>query len=161
MERTNWITLLSQLGSGVLQAYSLHWPTVLASGNAGPIRWPKLKAMCPLREAFCTWATTSLPTADPAGCIHGRRPMPSECLSAKDFPADTPFVSDTVGFGFAGNAVPPSYFEKPFLAVTDLLDGADESLDLPRKPEEYVTYNDQPLDSTDVTPTSFLQGSLF
>ena len=130
------------------------FPTVLASGNAGLIRWPRFKAMCPVRQAFCTWAKIPLKT-DPAGCIHERRPMPSECLSAKGFPTDTPFISDSVGFRFAGNAVPPSYFEKLFLAVTNLLDGANESLDLPRKPEEYVTYCDQPLHSTDVTPTSF------
>ena len=88
------------------------FPTVLASGNAGLLRWPKPRAVCPLREAFSTWANAPNAAADPAGCIHERRPMPSECLSAKGFPTDTPFSNNSDGFRFAGNAVPPTYFQK-------------------------------------------------
>ena len=118
----------------------------------------KLRAMCPLREAFNTWAhvhrTLQL---TPAGCIHERRPMPSECLSAKGFPADTPFSSDSDGFRFAGNAVPPSYFKKLFLAVTDVLDRAEVPLVLPRKPDEYITYCQEPLHPNDVDITAHTQ----
>ena len=100
------------------------------------------------------WANASRAAADPAGCIQERRPMPSECLSAKGFPADTPFNSDGDGFRFAGNAVPPSYFRKLFLAVTDILDRAEVPLVLPRKPDEYITYCDEPLHPNDVDITA-------
>jgi site-specific DNA-cytosine methylase/integrase len=129
------------------------FPTVLASGNAGLLRWPKLRAMCPLRGAFNTWAHLPHAAADPTGCIRERRPMPSECLSAKGFPSDTPFSSDSDGFRFAGNAVPPTYFKKLFLAVTDVLDRAEVPLVLPRKPDEYITYAKHPLHPNDVDIT--------
>ena len=79
--------------------------------------------------------------------------MPSECLSAKGFPSDTPFSSDSDGFRFAGNAVPPTYFKKLFLAVTDVLDRAEVPLVLPRKPDEYITYAKHPLHPNDVDIT--------
>ena len=129
------------------------FPTVLASGNAGLLRWPMLRAMCPLREAFNLWARVPAAKADPTGCVHERRPMPTECLSAKGFPTDTPFGSDSDGFRFAGNAVPPSYFRKLFLAVTDVLDRAEVPLDLPRKDDEYITFAKQPLHPNDVDIT--------
>ena len=130
------------------------FPTVLASGNAGILRWPKLRAMCPPREAFNTWAHAPHAAAGPAGCIHERRPMPSECLSAKGFPADTLFNSDNDGFRFAGNAVPPTYFKKLFLTVTDVLDRAEVPLVLPRKPDEYITYAKYPLHPNDIVITA-------
>ena len=129
------------------------FPTVLASGNAGLLRWPNLRAMCPLREAFNTWAGAPHAAADPAGCIHKRRPMPLECLSAKGFPADTPFDNDSDGFRFAGNAAPPSYFKRLFLAVTDVLDRVEVPLVLPRKSDEYITYCKEPLHPNDVDIT--------
>ena len=82
MVRTSWATQPILLEFGTLQEL---FPTVLApcrSGNAGLLRWPKLRAMCPLRGAFNTWAHLPLAAADPTGCIRERRPMPSECLSA-------------------------------------------------------------------------------
>ena len=80
--------------------------------------------------------------------------MPSECLSAKGFPADTPFNNDSDGFRFAGNAVPPAYFKRLFLAVTDVLDRAEVPLVLPRKPDEYLTYDRYPLHPNDVDITA-------
>jgi hypothetical protein len=110
--------------------------------------------MCPLREAFSTWAGSLHAAADPAGCIHEKRPISSECLSAKGFPADTPFNNDSDGFRCAGNAVPPSYFKELFPAVTDVLDRAEVPLVLPRKPDEYITYAKHPLHPNDVDITA-------
>ena len=75
-------------------------------------------------------------------------------MSAKGFPADTPFNNVNAGFRFAGNAVPPSYFKKLFLAVTDVLDRAEVPLVLPRKPDEYITYCKEPLHPNDVDITA-------
>ena len=130
------------------------FPTVLASGNAGIFRWPRLRAMCPIREAFATWSGKPPQTFHPLGCVHERRPMPIECLIAKGFPADTPFDTDEDGFRFAGNAVPPSYFTQLFLQVTDVLDKAEVDMVLERKVDEYCTYNDQPLHAHDIDITA-------
>ena len=58
---------------------------------------------------------------------------------------DVPSEASLAGFRFAGNAVPPSYFKKLFLAVSDVLDRAEVPLVLPRKPDEYITYCKEPL----------------
>ena len=106
------------------------FPTCLASGNSGLVRTLYLRAMCPLYVGFSAWfdATYTIGGRDrrrkagkwasqampvrvvQKGGVRERRPMPSEVLQSKGFPASTPIKSDKVGFRFAGNAVPVSWF---------------------------------------------------
>lgn len=116
------------------------FPTVLASGNAGLVRWPKLFAMCPVRVAFATWAGSKQTSSKPPGsCIKERRPTPIECLISKGFPDSIPFPSNVAGFRFAGNAVPPAYFESLLVSVCIAMDQAGVDMVMPPKASEYST----------------------
>ena len=130
------------------------FPTCLASGNTGLVRWPRLRWMCSKHSAFLHWAITAKVkcNSQPAGstsCIAERRVTPAECLRSKGFPRSTPIPSDRAGYRFAGNAVPVAYFTELLTTVATALDAADSPIHITPKPDEYVTYGSTPTEMHD------------
>ena len=141
------------------------FPTCLASGNSGLVRTLYLRAMCPLCAGFSAWfdatytiggrdrrrkagklASQTMPVREvQKGGVRERRPMPSEVLQSKGFPASTPTKSDKVGFRFAGNAVPVNWFTVLLSEVRLHLEEAAVSKALIPRPDQYVTWLEQPL----------------
>ena len=125
------------------------FPTCLASGNTGLVRWPRLRWMCIKHNAFLHWATTAKvccndQPASSKSCIGERRVTPPECLDSKGFPHSTPIPNDRAGYRFAGNAVPVAYFAELLTRVATALDEADCPIHITPKPDEYITYGSTP-----------------
>jgi hypothetical protein len=125
------------------------FPTCLASGNTGLVRWPRLRWNCIKHNAFLHWAVTAKVScnnqpASNGSCIGERRVTPPECLDSKGFPHSTPIPNDRTGYRFAGNAVPVAYFTELLTKVATALDEADCPIHITPKPDEYITYGSTP-----------------
>ena len=71
--------------------------------------------------------------------------MPSEVLQSKEFPITTPVASDTIGFRFAGNAVPVNWFTILLGEVRLQLEETGVCKAMVPKENQYMTWLEQPL----------------